>query len=109
MDSILKTIKALLGADPDDTHFDKVLLTHINRAFDDLRQIGVNPVTDLPVTTELDNWKSKFGNAKNINSIITYVYFKVRLAFDPPQNSTMTALLEKQLAEVEWRLTNPTD
>ena len=109
MESILKTIRALLGADPDDNHFDKVLLTHINRSFDDLRQIGVNPVTDIPVSTDLETWKSKFGNVKNINSITTYVYLKVRLAFDPPQNSTHTALLEKQLAEVEWRLTNPID
>lgn len=109
MDSILKTIRGLLGADPDDSHFDNILLTHINRAFDDLRQLGVNLVTTVPVTSNLDTWKSKFGDAKNINSIITYVYIKVKLVFDPPQNSTMVALLEKQLAEVEWRITNPTD
>lgn len=109
MESILKTIKSLLGADPNDSYFDAVLLTHINRAIDDLRQIGVNPVTDIPITADTETWKNKFGSVKNINSIITYIYLKVRLTFDPPQNSTHTAIIEKQLAEVEYRLANPTD
>lgn len=109
MDSILKTIRSLLGIDGDDGHFDKVLMPYINSAIDDLRQIGVDTIVTTPVTTDMDTWKSKFGNVNNINSIITYIYLKVRLSFDPPQNSTHTSIIEKRLAEVEWRLTNPTD
>lgn len=43
MDSILVSIKKLLGIAADYTHFDPDIIMHINSAFSVLTQLGVGP------------------------------------------------------------------
>ena len=43
MDSILTSIKKLLGIDESYTHFDVDIIMHINSVFMTLRQLGVGP------------------------------------------------------------------
>ena len=43
MDSILTSIKQLLGIMEDYEHFDKDIIMHINTVFMVLRQLGVGP------------------------------------------------------------------
>ena len=36
--------------------------------------------------------------------IKTAVHLRVKLVFDPPQNSFLVAAIEKQIVEYEWRI-----
>lgn len=104
MDSILTSIKVLLGIEPECTHFDKTIIEHINYVFMTLNQLGVGPENPVIITNNLDTWANKFGDISRINAIKTYVYIKVRLVFDPPTNSSYISILEKQALELEERL-----
>ena len=41
--------------------------------------------------------------------IKTYVYLKVKLVFDPPQSSSVTDSINRQISELEWRMNNEVD
>lgn len=104
MDSILTSIKVLLGIEPECTQFDKPLIEHINAAFMTLNQLGVGPDNPVFITGDLETWVNKFGDISRIQAIKTYIYIKVKLVFDPPTNSSYMGILEKQAMELEERL-----
>lgn len=104
MDSILESIKELLGIQSDYTHFDRQIIEHINAVFMTLNQLGVGPEDPVLVTTSMDTWSSKFGSIKSIASIKSYVYLRVRMLFDPPTSSFVLDSMKEQAREFEWRL-----
>ena len=105
MDSILTTIKKMLGITSDYTHFDTDIIVHINTVLLTLRQIGINISENTPyISSEMDTWNNVFGERKDIEAIKTYIYLKVRLAFDPPTSSFVLESMNKQANELEWRL-----
>lgn len=104
MDSILTSIKVLLGIEPECTQFDKTLIEHINYVFMTLNQLGVGPDNPVTITGDLETWVNKFGDISRIQAIKTYIYIKVKLVFDPPTNSSYIGILEKQAMEIEERL-----
>lgn len=104
-DSILNSVKLVLGLDPDDTSFDTDVLMHINTALATLDQIGVAPSsTVFYISDSSTTWTSFIQSKREINLVKTYVVLKVRLAFDPPQTSFAIAAIENQIKELEWRL-----
>lgn len=103
-DSILDTIKKLLGISPLDESFDPDIITHINSAFSALQQIGVGPVEGFMIEDKTAVWSDFLGAENTLNSVKTYMYLKVRLVFDPPQNSFLVTSMENQIKELEWRL-----
>lgn len=108
-DSILKTIKKLLGLLQDDTSFDLDITTHINSVLSLLRQIGFPIADNFMVTSEAATWSQLVGSAKNLDLVRTYIYLRVRLLFDPPTSSFGLDSMQKQAAESEWRLHVLTD
>lgn len=94
----------MLGIEPDYTHFDKAIIEHINAAFMTLNQLGVGPDDPVVITNDLDTWYSKFGETKHIEGIKTYTYLKVQLYFDPPSTSFVLEAKQRQIAEMEFRL-----
>lgn len=104
MESILKSIKKLLGIDETETAFDMDILIHINSAFASLNQMGVGSSKTFTVYTDDDTWNEFTENDEDLNNVKTYVYLKVRLVFDPPTSSTVLASMENQIKELEWRL-----
>ena len=108
-DSILKTIKKLLGLLQDDTSFDLDIVTHINSVVSLLRQIGFAVADDFMVTNEATLWSELVASAKNLDLVRTYIYLRVRLLFDPPASSFGLDSMQKQAAEFEWRLHVLTD
>ena len=76
MDSVLLTIKKLLGIDSDYTHFDKDIIIHINSVLMALNQIGVGPDEPVTISREMDTWSNILGDTKNLEAIKTYVYIK---------------------------------
>lgn len=112
-DSILNTTKKLLGLEPDFTGFDQDILVHINAVLSALTQMGVGPEDGFIVEDADTTYEDYLGeDIKSYQDIKTYIYYKVRLGFDPPASSTILNSINDLLAEVEWRIwmkANPPD
>lgn len=104
MDSILLSIKKLLGVETDFDGFNTDIIFGINTAFTSLYQLGIGPETGYSITGIDDLWSDFFGTAVNIESVKSYIYLKVRLIFDPPLNSFLVDSIQRQINELEWRL-----
>ena len=107
MDSILVSIKKLLGIEESYTHFDEDIRMHINTAFVTLTQIGVGPVEGFSIADKDDKW-SDFSE-KAPESIKTLMYLKVRLLFDPPTTSFQIEAIKDSIEELEWRIRTDTE
>lgn len=107
-ESILSTVKKLLGVTDDYDYFDQDLLIHINSALMSLSQIGVCPSQDFYTLDKDTTWSEYLGYdyQENIDfgSIKSYIYLKVKLLFDPPQNSFTIEAINKMITEMEWRI-----
>ena len=104
MENILDSIKKLLGIDEADLNFDQELIMHINSVFMVLNQLGVGPVGGFKISSNEEVWTDFVGTRLDLESVKSYIYLKVRLLFDPPQNSFLVSSIEKQIEEQEWRL-----
>lgn len=104
MENILDSIKKLLGIDELDSNFDQELIMHINSVFMVLNQLGVGPVDGFKISSNKETWSDFVGTRLDIESVKSYIYLKVRLLFDPPQNSFLVDSISKQIDEHEWRL-----
>lgn len=103
-DSILGTVKKMLGYEADIAFYDEDLLVHINNAFADMAQLGVGPAAGFFVDDESVVWSAFTTDPRLKNPAKSFVYFKVRLAFDPPATSFAIKAIEDQIAEITWRL-----
>lgn len=104
MDSILTSIKKLLGITEDCTDFDIDIVMHINSVFSVLTQLGVGPSEGFAIEDDKDTWDEFMSDNPKLNMVKTYIYQKVRLSFDPPSNSTVLASMERMIQELEFRL-----
>lgn len=105
MTSILTEIKKTLNLGPTDTSFDTDVIMHINSVFSILSQVGIGPANGFSIVDDSATWETFLGGDTPIfNNVKSYMYLKVRLLFDPPQNSFTLASLEKLAQELEWRL-----
>lgn len=105
MESILTSIKKLLGYEEDETGFDEEIIMHINTVLSDLTQLGVGPAEGFEINDATDTWQEFISDMRKFNSVKTYVYMRVKLIFD---SSTMTSALiesfKNQCDRFEWRL-----
>lgn len=104
MDSILTSVKKLLGLESDYTQFDTDIIIAINSALMVLNQLGVGVVTDFKITDASETWSDYLGEDSNIEGVKTYVYLKVRLIFDPPTSSFVVDSIERLINEYAWRI-----
>lgn len=103
MDSILTSIKKMLGIGEEYAHFDADIIFHINSALMTLSQLGVGQ-EDFYITTDEQLWADYLGESKKLEAVKSYIYLRVKLLFDPPANSTLVEAMKQQIAEFEWRL-----
>lgn len=104
MNSILNSIKKMLGPTSEYTFFDTDIIIHINTAFAILRQLGVGPEKAFKITGVENTW-DEFSSDDEMNGAVkTYIYLKVRLVFDPPTSSVLAEAIKNNIAELEWRL-----
>lgn len=103
MDSILLSVKKKLGIQEDYTHFDDDIIIDINSAFMILNQLGVGPEEPFVIEDEYSDWED-FIEGTQIEAVKSYVYMRVRLMFDPPTTGFLLESLNKQIAELEWRM-----
>lgn len=104
MDSILLSIKRLLGVSEDCEHFDDEIIMHINSVLVILNQLGVGPPGGFIVTDTRQTWSMFIPNRTDIEFIKTYVFMKVKLIFDPPQSSSAIESMNRVISELEWRI-----
>lgn len=102
--SILLSIKDLLGLNEEQKNFDNVIIIHINKVFKDLNQLGVGPEDGFSIKDDYTLWTDYISDTEKFNDVITYMYLKVKLLFDPPLSSTVIASMERMASECEWRL-----
>ena len=103
-DSILVSIKKLLGVTEEYDYFDADIIMHINMAFMVLYQLGVGPKTPFSIEDASATWSDFMGDSTDLAGVKTYVFLKVKLVFDPPQSSAAMEAIKQNIAELEWRL-----
>ena len=107
-DSILLSIKKLLGMDPIEfTQYDTDLIIHINTIIEFLNQLGIDIPEGFKINDENALWsdylnKPEYNDIKD--SIKNYIYLRVRLIFDPSTNPTLLNSINDTIKELEWRI-----
>ena len=106
MESILASIKKMLGIDEEYTHFDADIIMHINSVLMILAQLGVGPAEGVMIEDDTSTWVNFVPevNAAQLHAIKSYIFMKVKLIFDPPLSSAVIDSMNRQIAEFEWRL-----
>lgn len=104
MDSILTSVKKMLGIDASYEHFDADIIMHINTVISILTQLGVGPDSGYTITGTEDTWGDWVGESTSLSSVKSFVYLKVRLLFDPPTSSSLIDSYNRLISELEWRL-----
>lgn len=103
-ESILNSIKKLLGLPPDYDNFNQDIIIHINTYLGVLNQMGVGVegfVIDGPGATWGDFLA---GHTASLHEAKTYVYLRVKMVFDPPASSLVADAINRNIDELGWRL-----
>lgn len=109
MESILTSIKKLLGIAEYYEHFNADIIMHTNSVLSILTQLGVGPPDGFFISGKSEAWSDFISDNTKIEMVKTYVYLKVKLMFDPPLNGSVTNSMEKMINELEWRLNAVSD
>lgn len=104
MESILTSIKKLLGIEEDYEYFDADIIMHINSVFMILTQLGIGPAEGFSIQDAENTWDEFVPSGSNLEAIKTYMYLKVKLMFDPPTSSAVIDSANHIIGELEWRL-----
>ena len=104
MESILTSIKKLLGITEEYEHFDSDIIIHTNSAFSVLTQLGVGPKEGFRIEDESSEWSDFLKDDSRLEFVKTYVHLKVKLVFDPPLSSAVIESINRQISELEWRI-----
>lgn len=104
-ESILISIKKLLGISEEYTQFDDDIIMHINTVFLNLNQLGVGPTAGFFIEDDTAEWAEFIGdNNAQLQAVKSYMYLKVKLLFDPPLSSSVIESMNRMIAELEFRL-----
>lgn len=109
MESILTSIKKLLGIEEAYTHFDDDIIIHINSVLAKLTQLGVGPPEGFSISDATTTWNEYLGNDLRLSSVRSFVFLSVKLMFDPPSSSSAIESMNRIISEYEWRITLTTD
>ena len=103
--SILASIKKMLGYNADYTPFDQDIIILINSTFMTLHQLGVGPKDGFVINGYSEQW-SDFLDANKVimTAVQEYVFMKVKMVFDPPANSFVMSAMQERCKEYETRL-----
>ena len=104
MESILVSIKKLLGIAEEYTHFDADLIMHINSVFMILTQLGVGPAEGFIIEDKTSDWTEFIEDPTQLQLAKSYMHLKVKLLFDPPLSSAVIESMNRMISEFEWRL-----
>ena len=105
MESILTSIKKMLGIPEEYDHFDPDLIMHINSVLSILTQIGVGPSEGFRIEDDLATWEDFLGDDADYEAVKSYVHLRVKLLFDTSTlSSAVIESMNRMISELEWRL-----
>lgn len=104
MESILTSIKKLLGITEEYTHFDADIIMHINSVFMILNQLGVGPAEGFYIEDKTSTWDEYLSDPAQLQAVKSYMHLKVKMLFDPPSSGTVMNSMTQMINEFEWRL-----
>ena len=105
MESILTSIKKMLGITEEDECFDADLIMHINSVLSILTQLGIGPSEGFMINDESATWYDFIPESPSYESVKSYMHLKVKMLFDPPASSVVMESMNRIANELEWRLT----
>jgi len=103
-ESILTSIKKMLGIAEDYKHFDADIIMHINTVFMILMQLGVGPETGFSISDDTAVWGDFLSSPKQLEAVKSYIYLRVKMLFDPPTSGTVIQSTENLISELAFRL-----
>ena len=103
-DSILTSVKKMLGIIEEDTSFDMDIILHINSVFMILKQLGVGPKAGYTISGKSNLWSEFLTSYEQLELVKSYMFLKVRLLFDPPTVGAVMESYQRMIDEFEWRL-----
>lgn len=104
MDSILTSVKKLLGITEEYEAFDMDIIIHINTVFSILHQLGVGPDKPFSIQNKDAVWSDFTKDKEHIEMVKSYMYMKVRAMFDPPAVASALEAMNNLISEMEFRL-----
>lgn len=104
MESILTTIKLMLGVTEECKHFDVPIIVHINTALMRLSQLGVGPKKPIRIVDDLNTWDELLLEAEDLEGAKDYIYLEVKKKFDPPTSSFVLESMKNEADKLEWCL-----
>ena len=103
-ESILDSIKKLLGLPPDYDNFDQDIMIHINTYLGVLNQMGVGK-EGFYIEDDSSTWDEFLeGHSVSLHEVKTYIYLRVKMVFDPPSSSLVADAMKTNIDELGWRL-----
>ena len=102
-DSVLFTVKKMLGLSSDYDAFDTDIVVFINSALLVIKQLGV-PMLLSRISGSGETWADVIGDRDDIEPVKEIVYLRVRRMFDPPSSSAVDNAMLEQIHELEWRV-----
>lgn len=103
-DSILTSTKAALGLLEEDTSFDLELVMHINATLSLFNQLGLGPDNGYAIVDKDQTWDDFLGNELRYNDAKQLMFYKVKMAFDPPGVGYVITAYEKVIEEMTQRV-----
>lgn len=103
-ESILITIRNMIGPSASYDVFDTDLIVNINAAFSRLCQLGVGPKTPFKIEDEMAVWSDFMTDDGLLADVKQYIYLKTRMIFDTPASGTVANAFKEQIDMLEWTL-----
>lgn len=103
---MLDTIKKALGLSLEDNSFDMDIIMYINAAIAILSQLGLQEADAMPVIDSSTEWPDFLGERSDLELVKTYIYFRVKIMFDPPTNTAALDAIKNTIENQEWRIVN---
>lgn len=103
-ESILDSVKKVLGFDPTYTAFDIDVIIHINSVFSDLCDLGIGPTTGFSITDNTAQWSDFLGTDLTLDRVKSYMFLRVKMIFDPPVSGFAIDAIKQQIQQFEWRI-----
>lgn len=105
MDSILESVKKIIGLERDYDAFDPEIIIHINTVFSNLTQMGIGNKDGFEITGYDEEWgQLELTSKLKTQQVKTYIALKVKSIFDPPSNGNLMEAMNRTLSELEYRL-----
>lgn len=103
-DSILTSIKKLMGLTEEYDAFDQDILILINSVLFELEQIGVKAKDGFVLSDKTAVWSDYSDDDRLLNVLKPYIYMKTKLTFDPPTSSGALDSMNRIIDRFEWRI-----